>query len=202
MTLYFFQFFFYNFYFENLNLITCLTFFSATSTGGISVEPRPPGREGCLTCPALPDPAAGYFPAAGSFLLQLRSSIHNSDYVCITPALVFASLYLPAFSSINWFCLSAITLVKPTIFPVLLVGLINWFCLHHLLPCPSGRPLYPLRHYPPRLRRRPLHFHQRLRVPRPRHLCRLIQRFSTGLPSARHITERQSTQERSESLCI
>ena len=31
-----------------------------------SVERPPPGREGCLTSPARPDPAAGYFPATGS----------------------------------------------------------------------------------------------------------------------------------------
>ena len=69
-------------------------------------------REGCLTCPALPDPAAGYFPAAGSFLLQLCSSIHYSDYVYITTALIFVSLFHLDFTSINWFYLSAITLAK------------------------------------------------------------------------------------------
>ena len=93
-----------------------------------SVDPRPPGREGCLTCPALPDPAAEYFPAAGSFLLQLCSSIHNSDYIYITPALVFVSLYQLAFTSIIWLYLSAITLAKSTIFfLVLLVGLFVHF---------------------------------------------------------------------------
>ena len=38
----------------------------ATAVHWLSVDPRPPGREGCLTSPARPDPAAGDFPAAGS----------------------------------------------------------------------------------------------------------------------------------------
>ena len=85
------------------------------------------GASLALRCRAQRRPGI-FRPAAGSCLLQLRSSIHNSDYVYITPSLVFASLYLPAFASINWFCLSAITLAKSTIFfPVLLVGLFVHF---------------------------------------------------------------------------
>ena len=88
-------------------------------------------REGCLTCPALPDPAAGYFPAAGSFLLQLCSSIHYSDYVYITTALIFVSLYQLDFTSINWFHLPAITLAKSTIF--FLVLLVDLFVHFHII---------------------------------------------------------------------
>ena len=78
--------------------------------------------------------------------------------------------------------------------------------VHHLLPGPPGRPLRPLRHHPPRLRRRQVQLHQRRWGPRPRHLCRhllprppFLQRLSTDLPSFRHLTERQSIQE-SETL--
>ena len=88
-------------------------------------------REGCLTCPALPDPAAGHFPAAGSLLLQLCSSIHYSDYVYITTALIFVSLYQLDFTSINWFHLPAITLAKSTIF--FLVLLVDLFVHFHII---------------------------------------------------------------------
>ena len=45
----------------------------------------------------------GTFRPLGPLRLQLCISIHNSDYIYITPALVFVSLYQIDFTSINWF---------------------------------------------------------------------------------------------------
>ena len=96
---------------------------------------RPPGREGCLTSAVRLDPVAGDSrPLGPTFCSSFCSSTHNSDYICITPALVFVSLCQLGFTSVNWVCLSAITLAKSTIFFLVLV-----LVLPSRLPAPTRK---------------------------------------------------------------